>query len=356
MVHILAWLAELLNATLPSASDDKYIIQTTTLKFNQRIAEFKICMIAEERICPLRQFKLWFAEERICPLRWFKSRFSDREPKIPNEAQELWNISYFEKFIQDDDPSKAIRAVMQSAGIIKTYLITSIRAEALTKLQMHHVSSVQVDRFTHHSDTSSSERPYYDKNSNVEAKEVLGQTEKELDNEEDEEQERTLLEEIELEGFNVVQRIPSSDGVLSPELSQLEFSQPLSGIHITQSQTPTEVVDDQKAQYDAANAEKVARLLDPFNIWRVNKQSKSLLFLKEVAFNLKEYKQSSERDEGSSFVPSHLNIPPIAIRIKRRAQKVSPLAGALRVFKQTKSSYLFLRIVQKQLSQCSERD
>jgi Ran GTPase-activating protein (RanGAP) involved in mRNA processing and transport len=62
---------------------------------------------------------------------------------------------------------------------------------------------VKVDRFTHHSDTASTVRQYYDKNNNVEAREVLGQTEEELDNEEDEEQERTLLEEIEHERSNV---------------------------------------------------------------------------------------------------------------------------------------------------------
>ncbi|KAA6358671.1 MAG: hypothetical protein EZS28_045801, partial [Streblomastix strix] len=112
---------------------------------------------------------------------------------------------------------------------------------------------------------------------------MLGQTEEELDNEEDEDQERTLLEEIDHERTSVEQRIPSPDGVLPPGLSHLQFSQPLSGIHITQpqssietedtfqpflqySRTPTEVVEVQKAQLDATNAEEVAPLLDLFNI------------------------------------------------------------------------------------------
>ncbi|KAA6359778.1 MAG: hypothetical protein EZS28_044695, partial [Streblomastix strix] len=284
---------------------------TTILKSPQRIAEFKICKIPDERICPLRWFKSWFAE---------------REPDIPNKAQELWRISQTERYIQADDLSKAIRAVMQSAGISKTYSVTSIRAAAITKLLKYNVSSVKVDRFTHHSDTASTVRQYYDKNNNVEAREVLGWTEEELDNEEDEEQERTLLEEIEHERTKVEQRIPSPDGVLSPGLSHLEFSQPLSGIHITQTQssietedtfqpflqyswTPTEVVEDQKAQEDAANAEDVARLLDPFNIWRVNKQSKSSLSLQEVVYNPEEYKQSSGRDMSSSFASPHQNVP-----------------------------------------------
>ncbi|KAA6312511.1 MAG: hypothetical protein EZS28_055912, partial [Streblomastix strix] len=179
---------------------------TTILKSPQRITEFKICKIPDERICPLR---------------WFKSWFTDRDPDIPNKAQELWRISHAERYIQADDLSKAIRAVMQSAGISKTHSVTSIRAATITKLLKHNVNSVKVDRFTHHSDTASTVRQYYDKNNNVEAREVLGQTEEELDNEEDEEQERTLLEEIEHERSDIEQRIPSPVGVLSPGLSHL---------------------------------------------------------------------------------------------------------------------------------------
>ncbi|KAA6380314.1 MAG: hypothetical protein EZS28_024160 [Streblomastix strix] len=155
---------------------------------------------------------------------------------------------------------------------------------------------------------------------------MLGQTEEELDNEEDEELERTLLEEIEHERTSVEQRILSTDGVRSPGLSHLEFSQPLSGIHITQSlssietedifqpflqysRTPTEVMEVQKAQLDATNAEEVAPLLDPFNIGRVNKQPKSSLSLQEVVYNPEEYKQSSGRDMSSSFVPPYQDVP-----------------------------------------------
>ncbi|KAA6369892.1 MAG: hypothetical protein EZS28_034581, partial [Streblomastix strix] len=72
---------------------------------------------------------------------------------------------------------------------------------------------------------------------------------------------------------------------------------------------PTEVVEVQKAQQDAANAEEIARLLDPFNIGRVNKQSKSSLSLQEVVYNPEEYKQSSGRDMSSSFVPPHQDVP-----------------------------------------------
>ncbi|KAA6313265.1 MAG: hypothetical protein EZS28_055784, partial [Streblomastix strix] len=61
-VFTVASLAELHRATLHSTSDDEYIIQTTILKSPQRIAEFKICKIPDERICPLRWFKSWFAE------------------------------------------------------------------------------------------------------------------------------------------------------------------------------------------------------------------------------------------------------------------------------------------------------
>ncbi|KAA6388061.1 MAG: hypothetical protein EZS28_016415 [Streblomastix strix] len=192
--------------------------------------------------------------------------------------------THLEKYIQADDLSQAVRAVMRSAGISKTHSFTSIRAAAITKLIKFNVNSLQVDRFTHHSNIASTIIQYQDKNNNVKAREVLCQIEQEIDNEEDEEQERTLLDQIEHERSIVEQRIQSPVGVLSPGLNHLEFSQPFSGIHITQSQssietedifqpslqysrTPTEVVDDLKAQEDAANAEDVARLLDPFKLY-----------------------------------------------------------------------------------------
>ncbi|KAA6398991.1 MAG: hypothetical protein EZS28_005477 [Streblomastix strix] len=234
---------------------------------------------------------------------------------------------------------------MQSAGISKTYSVTSIRAAAITKLLKHNVSSVKVDRFTHHSDTASSVWQYYDKNNNFEAREVLGQTEEELDNEENEYQKRTLLEEIKYQILNVEQRIQSPIVVLSAGLSHLEFSQPLSGIHITQTQssietedtfqpflqysrTPTEVVDDQKAQKYAANAEEVARLLDPFNIGRVNKQSKNLLSQQEVVYNSEGYKQSSGRVMSSSFVPPHQDVPTLGNLGQTESSEVQTLNSA----------------------------
>ncbi|KAA6372659.1 MAG: hypothetical protein EZS28_031815 [Streblomastix strix] len=70
-------------------------------------------------------------------------------------------------------------------------------------------NKVQVDRFTHHSDTATTIRQYHYKNNNAIAREVLGWTEVELDNEEDEEQERTLQEEIKHEKSDVEQRIIS---------------------------------------------------------------------------------------------------------------------------------------------------
>ncbi|KAA6380307.1 MAG: hypothetical protein EZS28_024165 [Streblomastix strix] len=62
-------------------------------------------------------------------------------------------------------------------------------------------------------------------------------------------------------------------------------------------------------QEDAANAEDVVKLLDPFNIGGVNKQSKSSLSLQDVVCYTEEYKQSSGRDMSSSFVPPHQDVP-----------------------------------------------
>ncbi|KAA6361870.1 MAG: hypothetical protein EZS28_042603, partial [Streblomastix strix] len=55
--------------------------------------------------------------------------------------------------------------------------------------------------------------------------------------------------------------------------------------------------------------EEVARLLDPFKIGSVDKQSKSSLSLQEVVYHPEEYKQSSGRDMSSSFVPPHQDVP-----------------------------------------------
>ncbi|KAA6383694.1 MAG: hypothetical protein EZS28_020779 [Streblomastix strix] len=180
-------------------------------------------------------------------------------------------------------------------NISKLIILTKQQEQQCNLLALAKHTHVKVDRFTHHSDTASTVRQYYNKKNNDEAREVFGQKEEELDNEADEEQERTLLEEIEHERSNVDKRIRSPVGVLSPGLNQLE--------------TPTEVIDDQKAQQDAANAEDVVRLLDPFNIVRVNKQSKSSLSPQEIVYNPEEYKQSFGRDMSSSFVLPYQDVP-----------------------------------------------
>ncbi|KAA6380435.1 MAG: hypothetical protein EZS28_024037 [Streblomastix strix] len=77
MMFTVARLAELHRTTLLIASDDEYVIQITILMSPQRIAEFKICKILDERISPLR---------------WFKSWFADSESVIQNKAQEFWMI------------------------------------------------------------------------------------------------------------------------------------------------------------------------------------------------------------------------------------------------------------------------
>ncbi|KAA6396728.1 MAG: hypothetical protein EZS28_007741 [Streblomastix strix] len=279
MVFTVARLAELHRAVLLSTSEDEYIIQTTILKSPQRIAEFKICKIPDERICPLR---------------WFKSWFSDSEPNIPNKAQELWRISHAERYIQADDLRKALKAAMQSADISQTCSVNYIRVATIIKLLKHNVCSVKVDRVTHHSDIACTVRQYQDKNNNIEAREVLGQTEEELDNEEDEEQERTLQEEKKYEKYIVVQIIPSPVGVLSPDLSHLE--------------TPTEPVGDQNAKQDAAKVEELTQILYPFNTGRIIKQSKRSLSLQKEVYNPDEYKQFSGRDIGSTFVPPRENV------------------------------------------------
>ncbi|KAA6311988.1 MAG: hypothetical protein EZS28_056008, partial [Streblomastix strix] len=62
---------------------------------------------------------------------------------------------------------------MQAAGIPSSYSVTSVRTAAITKLIKAGASPVTVDRFTHHSDTASTVRQYYDKNNNRQARQLL---------------------------------------------------------------------------------------------------------------------------------------------------------------------------------------
>ncbi|KAA6362532.1 MAG: hypothetical protein EZS28_041941, partial [Streblomastix strix] len=185
MAFTVAGLAELHRTILLCMYDNEQIIQTTKLKIPLKIAELKICMTLDERICQLRQFKSWFA---------------DREPVIPNNPQEHWSINYVQIYFQAGNIFKAVRTVKE----------------------------------THHPDIASTVRQSYDKNNNKEGKVALSRTEEEHDNDEDEEQERTLLEEIELNRFNIEQRIYDPVGVLSPCLSHLEFQKPYNGTNVTQ--------------------------------------------------------------------------------------------------------------------------
>ncbi|KAA6396030.1 MAG: hypothetical protein EZS28_008449 [Streblomastix strix] len=62
------------------------------LKIQKRRAiEAKLVMVfTVARLAELHRATLHSAmDDKICPLRWFKSWFADREPVIPNEAQEL---------------------------------------------------------------------------------------------------------------------------------------------------------------------------------------------------------------------------------------------------------------------------
>ncbi|KAA6363307.1 MAG: hypothetical protein EZS28_041166 [Streblomastix strix] len=119
-----------------------------------------------------------------------------RQPNIPNKPQKLWRISYDVKYIQVDDLNKAISAIIQAAGIDKTYSVTCISAAAITKLLKRKVKGVQIDRLAHHSDTTSMVRRQYDKKINIEIRKVYNLIKEKLDNEEVEEQERILLEEL----------------------------------------------------------------------------------------------------------------------------------------------------------------
>ncbi|KAA6316745.1 MAG: hypothetical protein EZS28_055215, partial [Streblomastix strix] len=72
----------------------------------------------------------------------------------------------------------------------------------------------------------------------------------------------------------------------------------------------------------------VARLLDPFNIGRVNKQPKSSLSLQEVVYNPEEYQQSSGRDMSSSFVPPHQDVSTLGNLVQTESSEVQTISSA----------------------------
>ncbi|KAA6393246.1 MAG: hypothetical protein EZS28_011232 [Streblomastix strix] len=92
--------------------------------------------------------------------------------------------------------------------------------------------------------------------------------------------------------------------------------------------TSTQAADDQKAQYGTATAEKVAQLLYAFNIWGINKQSKSSLSMQEVVYNPEEYKQSSGRRMSSLFVPLHQDVITLRNLVQTVSSKVQTTSSA----------------------------
>ncbi|KAA6369443.1 MAG: hypothetical protein EZS28_035029 [Streblomastix strix] len=222
---------------------------------------------------------------------------------IPNKPKKFWKIGYEVKYIQVDDLRKAISAIIQSVGIDKTYSVSCVSAAAITKLLKHNIRCAQIYRFTHHSHTASMVRQYYDKNNNVESRKVHSQTEEKLDSEEVEEQEGTLLEELNMRESQC--RLENINPRWSPTKGEY---------HVQAQQT---VAEEEKALFQ-----------DQFNIERVNKQSKSSLSLQEVVYNSEEYKQSSGRDMSSSFVPPHQDVSTLGNLEQMESYEVQMISSA----------------------------
>ncbi|KAA6368763.1 MAG: hypothetical protein EZS28_035710, partial [Streblomastix strix] len=162
---------------------------------------------------------------------------ADIEPNIPNIAQELWGISHTEKYVQAGDLRKAIRAVMQSADTIGCKLIGSpntLTQPPRSDSTMKRIITLKPEKYMARSKKSSKMRKTKNKRERYQRRQNM--------------------------------RDPKSNS---------EY----------QIMTPTKVVEDKKAQQDAAKAENITLLLDPFNFGRINKQSKSSLSLQEVVYN-----------------------------------------------------------------------
>ncbi|KAA6354508.1 MAG: hypothetical protein EZS28_049965, partial [Streblomastix strix] len=158
MVFTVARLAEIHRAVVQNQDENNIIILIQILKTPPREAEFKIEMIQDKSVCPHT---------------WFKAWWSQRDPLNHNIPEQIRKSRITQKSATCNTLSKQIRIIMQAAGIPSSYSVTSVRTAALTKLIKAGASPVTVDRFTHHSDTASTVRQYYDQNNNSQARQLL---------------------------------------------------------------------------------------------------------------------------------------------------------------------------------------
>ncbi|KAA6378655.1 MAG: hypothetical protein EZS28_025820 [Streblomastix strix] len=109
----------------------------------------------------------------ICLLTWFKARWTYGDPINLNKLKQILETKITQKSATRDTLSKQIRIIMQAAGIPSSCSVTSVRTAAITKLIQAEASLMTVDRYTHHSDTASTMRQYYDRINNSYARQLL---------------------------------------------------------------------------------------------------------------------------------------------------------------------------------------
>ncbi|KAA6400563.1 MAG: hypothetical protein EZS28_003914 [Streblomastix strix] len=150
MIFNVSTLAELFRATFMNETEKEITLEAVILKKPSRIIKLKIKKTLDQKICSVRWWKIWY---------------KNSDKNLNPTTVYLWNTSKLNRTNSPDSLSKGIRTLIQKAGIVRSFTITSMRSATITKLINMGANSTVVDGFTHHSDVASTVRQYYDKNS-----------------------------------------------------------------------------------------------------------------------------------------------------------------------------------------------
>ncbi|KAA6392518.1 MAG: hypothetical protein EZS28_011956 [Streblomastix strix] len=284
MIFTVARLAELFRSTLINETEKEITLETVILKKPSRIIELKLKKALDQRICPVR---------------WWNAWYNNRDKDFNPTTGYLWNTSKLSRTNSPDSLSKGIRSLMQKAGIARGFTVTSVRSATITKLINMGANATAVDRFTHHSDVTSTVRQYYDKNNNDKVRALIAEVKEESASESESEIE--VEEELGLSNHT-----PDTMG-LSPK----EEFQPIA--------TLFEINNSQHIFIKPNSSTS-----ESFQHRESNKQRGSSPSLEEVMHDLKGHAISSEREVSPTFVPPVLGSPARKKKKKKNQKDGAP--------------------------------
>ncbi|KAA6395302.1 MAG: hypothetical protein EZS28_009165 [Streblomastix strix] len=104
----------------------------------------------------------------LCPIEWLKKWAEIKQ----YQEGECWILGDL-KLIKPEQWSRYVRYEMVRAGIDKAQSVTSIRAAAITKAFQLGATTEAVNRWTRHSNATSTIQKYYDKKRNDDIREKI---------------------------------------------------------------------------------------------------------------------------------------------------------------------------------------